>query len=108
MTYGTMYAANRSSKKVDFEEGEVFRVVIDYRDPDYDTGEILVNGVNYNGYTRDQIKEAMSGAKMTLDVDTYLDFEDGKFEYTFQFDDDSETVSSISIDDGTDWELVIR
>ena len=108
MTYGTMYAANRSSKKVDFEEGEVFRVVIDYRDPDYDTGEILVNGVNYNGYTRDQIKEAMSGAKMTLDHETYLNFEDGKFEYTFQFDDDSETVSSISIDDGTDWELVIR
>lgn len=108
MTYGTMYAANRSSKKVDFEEGEVFRVVIDYRDPDYDTGEILINGVNYNGYTRDQIKEAMSGAKMTLDHETYLDFEDGKFEYTFQFDEDSETVSSISIDDGTDWELVIR
>ena len=50
----------------------------------------------------------MSGAKMTLDVDTYLDFEDGKFEYTFQFDEDSEAVSSISIDDGTDWELVIK
>ena len=107
-TYGTMYAANKGSKEIDFEEGKVFRVVIDYRDPDYDTGEILINGVNYEGYTREQIKEAMSGAKMTLDVDTYLDFEDGKFEYTFQFDEDSEAVSSISIDDGTDWELVIK
>ena len=108
VTYGTMYAGNKSSQKVNFEEGKVFRVVIDYRDPDYDTGEILINGVNYEGYTREQIKEAMSGAKMTLDVDTYLDFEDGKFEYTFQFDEDSEAVSSISIDDGTDWELVIK
>lgn len=108
VTYGTMYAANKSSKEIDFEEGKVFRVVIDYGDPDYDTGEILINGVNYEGYTRDQIKEAMSGAKMTLDHETYLDFEDGKFEYTFQFDEGSETVSSISIDDGTDWELVIN
>ena len=108
VTYGTMYAANKSSKKVDFQEGEVFRVVIDYQDPDYDTGEILINGVNYDGYTRDQIKEAMSKAKMTLDSETYLNFEDGKFEYTFKFDEDSEAVSTISIDDGTDWELVIR
>ena len=108
VTYGTMYAANKSSKKVDFEEGKVFRVVIDYRNPDYVTGEVLINGVNYDGYTRDQIKEAMSGANMTLDSDTYLSFKDGKFEYTFQFDEDSEAVSSISIDDGTDWKLVIN
>lgn len=108
VTYGTMYAANRSSRKVDFEQGEVFRVVIDYDDPDYVTGEILINGVNYEGYTRDQIKEAMTGAKMTLDSDTYLSFEDGKFEYTFRFEEGSETVSGISIDDGTDWELVIK
>ena len=108
VTYGTMYAANRSSRNVSFEEGEVFRVVIDYDDPDYATGEILINGVNYEGYTRDQIKEAMSGAKMTLDSDTYLSFEDGKFEYTFRFEEGSETVSGISIDDGTDWELVIN
>lgn len=108
VTYGTMYAANRSSRKVDFEQGEVFRVVIDYDDPDYVTGEILINGVNYEGYTRDQIKEAMTGAKMTLDSDTYLSFEDGKFDYTFRFEEGSETVSGISIDDGTDWELVIK
>lgn len=50
----------------------------------------------------------MNGAKMTLDSDTYLSYEDGKFEYTFQFDEGVETVCSISIDDGTDWELVIR
>ena len=108
VTYGTMYAANKGSQKVAFEDGKVFRVVIDYQDPDYATGEILINGVNYEGYTRDQIKEAMSGAKMTLDSETYLDFEDGRFEYTFQFDEGSEAVSSISIDDGTDWELVIK
>ena len=108
VTYGTMYAANRSSRKVDFEQGEVFRVVIEYDDPDYVTGEILINGVNYEGYTRDQIKEAMTGAKMTLDSDTYLSFEDGKFDYTFRFEEGSETVSGISIDDGTDWELVIK
>ena len=82
--------------------------MIDYQNPDYATGEILINGVNYEGYTRDQIKEAMNGAEMTLDSETYLDFEDGKFEYTFHFEDGSETVCSISIDDGTDWELVIR
>ncbi|MCI9337814.1 MAG: hypothetical protein HFH93_09780 [Lachnospiraceae bacterium] len=108
VTYGTMYAGNKSSQKVDFENGKVFRVVIDYRDPDYATGEILINGVNYSGYTRDQIKEAMGGAKMTLDSESYLSYEDGKFEYTFRFEEDSEAVSSISIDDGTDWELVIN
>ena len=108
VTYGTMYAGNKSSQKVKFEQGKVFRVVIDYRDPDYVTGEILINGVNYAGYTREQIKEAMNGAEMTLDSETYLCFEDGKFEYTFQFDEGSETVSSISIDDGTDWKLVIK
>lgn len=108
VTYGTMYAGNKSSQKVKFEQGKVFRVVIDYRDPDYVTGEILINGVNYAGYTREQIKEAMSGAEMTLDSETYLCFEEGKFEYTFQFDEGSETVSSISIDDGTDWKLVIK
>lgn len=108
VTYGTMYAGNKSSQKVNFEEGKVFRVVIDYRDPDYVTGEILINGVNYAGYTREQIKEAMSGAKMTLDNETYLSFEDGKFEYTFQFDEGSETVCTISIDDGTDWKLIIK
>ncbi len=43
---------------------------------------------------------------MTLDDETYLNFEDGKFKYTFQFDENSETISSISIDDGTDQELV--
>ena len=108
VTYGTMYIGNMSSGKVDFEEGKVFRVVIDYRDPDYVIGEILINNVNYYGYTRDQIKEAMSGAEMTLDHETYLCFEDGKFEYTFRFDQGSETVSTISIDDGTDWKLIIK
>lgn len=108
VTYGTMYAGNLSSGKVDFEEGKVFRVVIDYQDPNYVTGEILINGVNYYGYNRAQIKEAMSGAEMTLDHETYLCFEDGKFEYTFQFEEGSEAVSTISIDDGTDWTLVIK
>ena len=108
VTCGTMYAGNKSSQKVKFEQGKVFRVVIDYRDPDYVTGEILINGVNYAGYTREQIKEAMNGAEMTLDSETYLCFEDGNFAYTLQFDEGSETVSSISIDDGTDWKLVIK
>lgn len=108
VSYGTMYAGNKSSQKVDFEQGKVFRVVIDYQDPEYAAGDILINGVNYDGYTRDQIKEAMSGAEMTLDSETYLSFEDGKFEYTFRFEEGSETVSGVSIDDGTDWELVIK
>lgn len=80
----------------------MFRVVIDYDDPDYATGEILINGVNYEGYTRDQIKEAMSGAKMTLDSDTYLSFEDGKFEYTFRFEEGSKpSAASASMTERT-------
>lgn len=108
VSYGTMYAGNSGSAKVDFEKGKIFRVVIDYQDPDYVCGEILINGVNYYGYDRDQIKEAMSGTEMTLDHENYLCFKDGKFEYTFRFKEGSEIVGSISIDDGTDWKLVIQ
>lgn len=108
VSYGTLYAGNKSSNEIDFEKGKVFRVVIDYNDPDYVTGEILINGVNYAGYTRDQVKEAMGGAEQDLETDEYLVFLDDDCKYSFHFEDGSETVSSISIDDGTDWKLVIE
>lgn len=103
LTYGDFYVANRSSGKVDFQEGVVFRVKIDYDDSEYAAGEILINGVDYEGYTRDQIKEAMSWARLDLDADSFLSYVDGRFEYTFWFEEGSEIVSSVSIDDGTDW-----
>lgn len=107
VTYGTMYAGNKSSYEKAFRDGVIFRVIIEYDDPDYETGEILINGVNFNGYTRDQVKEAMSEYEMTLDYGEYLDFESGKYKYTFSFSDGSEIVTRISINDGTEAELTI-
>ena len=107
VTYGTMYAGNKSSSEKGFRDGVIFRVIIEYDDPDYETGEILINGVNFEGYTREQVREAMSDFEITLDYGEYLVFESGKYEYSFAFSDGSETVTRISINDGTEAELTI-
>ena len=107
-SYGTMYAGNKSSREKAFRDGVIFRVIIQYDNPDYLVGEVLVNGTNFYGYTRDQVKEAMAGYEQTLDYGEYLDFESGKYKYTFSFSDGSDVVTRISINDGTDTELTIR
>ena len=107
-SYGTMYAGNKSSREKAFREGVIFRVIIEYDGQDYPVGEILVNGVNFNGYTREQVKEAMQEYELTLDTEKYINFQAGKYEYTFTFLEGSDVVSRISIDDGTETELTIR
>lgn len=107
-SYGTMYAGNKTSREKDFREGVIFRVIIEYDEPDYSVGEILVNGVNFYGYTREQVKDAMKDYEQTLDTERYMDFESGKYKYTFSFSDGSDVVSRISINNGTETELVIN
>ena len=58
-------------------------------------------------FGREKIKEAMGDAKITLDSDTYLVFESGGGEYTFNFDEGSETVKRIRVNDGTEKEYSI-
>lgn len=106
--YGTMYAGNKSSREKEFREGVIFRVIIEYDEQDYPVGEILVNGINFYGYTREQVKDAMEGYEQTLDSEKYMSFQSGKYEYTFSFLDGSNVVSRINIDDGTETELIIN
>ena len=105
--YGDMLAGNKKSSRIEFDKGVIFEIVLTYDDPDYSMGEVLVNGVNFEGYTREKIKEAMGDAKITLDSDTYLVFESGGGEYTFNFDEGSETVKRIRVNDGTEKEYSI-
>lgn len=108
VSYGTMFAGNKGSSPIDFDNGVIFEFCISYDDPDYPAGEVLVKGINFEGYTREEIKEAMGNAKITLDSDTYLAFEIDGCEYTFSFDDGSETLTDIRINDGTEKEYVIN
>ena len=72
----------------------ISRSTASYDDPDYPVGEVLVNGVDFQGYTREEVKEAMGNAKVTLDSDTYLAFEADGCNYTFTFQDGSETLTA--------------
>ena len=104
VSYGTMYAANKKSSQIEFDDGVIFEIVLSYDDPDYPLGEVLVNGINFEGYTREEIKAAMGDAKITLDYGKYLDFEIGGCDYTFSFEDGSETLTGIRVNDGTEKE----
>ncbi|MDE6983221.1 MAG: hypothetical protein K2O99_01595 [Lachnospiraceae bacterium] len=104
LSYGTMLAGNKGSSSIAFDKGKVFEISIDYDNPELSVGEILINGVDYQGCTRDEIKAGMGDAKVSLDVDQYLEFEIGSCEYTFSFEEGSETVTKIRVNDGTEKE----
>ena len=63
-SYGDMLAGNKKSSRIEFDKGVIFEIVLTYDDPDYSMGEVLVNGVNFEGYTREKIKEAMGMQKL--------------------------------------------
>lgn len=122
-SYGMMYVGNKSLREKAFRDGVVFSVIIQYDNPKYPAGEILINGIDFYGYTKEQVKEAMQEYELTLDGVEKLVFESekyeygfsffagsdkGKYEYTFSFLDGSNVVSSISINDGTITELTER
>ena len=108
VSYGMMYVGNKRASQIEFDKGVIFEISFSYDDPESPLGEVLVNGVNFEGYTREQVKEAMGDAEITLDYDEYLCFETGGCEYTFTFEDGSETVTDLRIDDGTETEFVIQ
>lgn len=107
-SYGDMKAGNKSSKEIPLEEGVVFEIYLDYIDPDYELGDVTVNGVDFTGYTRDQIKEAMGDATPYLDSDEYLSYKTKSSSYTFRFKEGSETLTSLRVNDGTEKEYVIQ
>ena len=106
--YGAMRVANKTASPIKFENGVVYEVVIVYNDPSITVGEILINGVNYENYTREQVKEAMGTDNRPQEGEGGLVYEIGKYKYTFRFDDDSETVTSILINDGTKVKVVLN
>lgn len=108
LNYGAFSGGNKKSKEIVFEEGVIFKVTMDYDDSDHPSGLVLVDGVDYNGYTRDQIKETLKDKTPTLDSDNYLVYKNGKFDYTFRFADGSEIITGISIDDGTETKIEFK
>jgi len=104
ISYGTMLAGNKGASQIEFDKGVIFEISLSYDDPESPIGEVLVNGVNFEGYTREQIKEAMGDAKITLDSDRFLDFESGSCKYTFSFDNGSEILTGLWVNDGTEKE----
>ena len=110
VSYGTMYAGNKRASRIEFDKGVIFELSFSYDDPELPLGEVLVNGVNFEGCTREQVKEAMGDAEITLDDEQYdyLIFEIGKYEYSFAFEDGSETLTGLRINDGTEVELSIN
>lgn len=108
VSYGTMFAGNKGSSMIEFDEGVIFEMSFSYNDPEYPVGEILVKGTNFEGYTKEKVKEVMDNAKITLDSDTYLIFEADGCKYTFSFADGSETVTDIRVNDGTEIEYVVN
>ncbi|MFB8376244.1 hypothetical protein [Paenibacillus taichungensis] len=55
--------------------------------------DILINQVNYRGYTMDQVKVAMEGKEIVSDDSGFLMLIDGDYRYTFKFDDSGEVVT---------------
>lgn len=102
VSYGIMFAGNKGSSQINFDKGVIFEFSISYDDPDYPAGEVLVNGINFKGYTREEIKEAMGNAKITLDSDTYLGFEVDGWNYIFSFKEGSKILTGLRINDGTE------
>lgn len=90
--YGLMFAVNKTASPIEFEKCVIREVTLYYDDPDYPLGEVLVNGVDFEGYTREEIKEAMGDREITMDTDTTLGFVSGDYNYIFTFADDSETL----------------
>ncbi len=101
--FGDLQAANKSGRSIEFKDGVIFEFSVNY-DGEEAVGEILINGVDFQGYTRDQVKEAMAEFEETLDTDKYLCFESGRYEYTFSFGEGSDVLSGVKINDGTEKE----
>lgn len=95
VSYGFMYAVNRNASPIEFEKCVLREVTLSYGDSEFPIGEVLVNGVNFEGCTKEEIKETMGDATIILDDDTYLVFESGDSYYYFSFDDGSETLTKL-------------
>lgn len=106
--YGDMSVANKGSYKIEFDKGVIFEVILYNDNLEIPTGEVLVNGVNFEGYTKEEIKEAMGDAEIKQDSEDYLSFEFGGCNYAFMFEDGSETLTTLIVDDGTEKELPSR
>lgn len=48
---------------------------------------VLVNGVNYFGMNADDVKETMTEFKALSEDSDYLSYQDGKYTYRFDLDD---------------------
>lgn len=108
LSYGTMMAGNKSQKEIPLEEGVIFELSLDYNNADVDVGEVKIDGVEYKGYTREQIKEAMGDRQPYLDSEEFLSYKSKNCSYTFIFSDGSEILTGMWVDDGTEKEYIIK
>ena len=99
LSFGIMLAGNKSSREIPLEEGVVFELSLDFNSPDYDLGEVLVDGVDYRGYTKEQLTEAMG--EPTTKIEEYFIYESKNSSYTFIFKEGSETLTGLRVKDGT-------
>lgn len=97
LSYGMMYVRNDKSSPIAYDNCIVREIVISYEDSDVSLGEVLINGVNFEGFTKEEVKDAMKDLEISLDSDEFLVYRVGEYDYTFRFLDGSETITGFDV-----------
>ncbi|RCX19661.1 hypothetical protein DFP94_104113 [Fontibacillus phaseoli] len=97
--YAGLALLNEAREQKPIEECSIYRVSYDMNLPNTSIvyPDILINNVNYRGYSLDQVKETMEGKKIRSEDKRFIMYDDGEYKYTFDFGDDG-TVVSINLE----------
>lgn len=79
----------------------------DSGDIDIKYGNVLIDGVNYKGYTSEQIKKSMKGKNLVEESEEILSYQDGDYHTTFYIGEDGK-VETIELRMDVEAEIVIK
>lgn len=101
-TYGYFYLYNPENEEKPYLSSTIYKVTFHMNSEEesyWAENNILVNGVDFFGMDSASVKEKMSEYKLANETDSgSLRYEDGSYEYFFRFDEETGTVSEITVE----------
>ncbi len=91
-SYAYLYVYNPGRDEVFVTSATIYKLSFSMHAEDTESSywaedNVLVNGVNYFGMNADDVKETMTEFKALSEDSDYLSYQDGKYTYRFDLDD---------------------
>ncbi len=102
-TYAYLYVYNPEKEDLSLDQCTLNKIKIGFPYDDqnvYWADNTLVNGINFTGMNYEEVKSTMSEFDLSKETEGFSQtYEDGEFTYLFYFDEQSDTVKEVLIED---------